>query len=171
MPMIVVHPAMTAPMTPASPTDPVPKTAMLLPAGARSEFSTAPAPVWMPHPNGAATSKPISSGSLTTLRSPATAWVAKEDCPKKWPWIELAVPRERARAVAPGRREVVREEPVAVRRPAALAGRAGAARVEGHADAVARRDGADSRADALDGARALVAEDRRERHRDTTGRG
>ena len=60
---------------------------MLLPAGARSALSTAPAPVWIPQPKGAATSRPMPSGSRTTLRAPATAWVAKLDCPKKWAWM------------------------------------------------------------------------------------
>ena len=86
-------------MTAERPTAPVPKTAMLLPAGARSALSTAPAPVWMPQPNGAATSSGIESGSLTTLRSPATECVAKLDWPKKCAVDELAVARERARAV------------------------------------------------------------------------
>jgi len=47
-------------------------------------FSTAPAPVWSPQPSGAATSSGIDPSSRTTLRSFATAWVAKLDWPKKW---------------------------------------------------------------------------------------
>ena len=87
MPMIVVQPAIAPAMIAESPTAPVPKTASVLPAGARSASSTPPAPVWMPQPNGAAISSGIESGSSTTLRSPATACVAKLDCPKKWAWI------------------------------------------------------------------------------------
>ena len=72
-------------MTAESPTAPVPNTASELPAWGRITFSTAPAPVWIPQPNGAASSKSAKSGSLTTLRSVATEWVAKLDCPKKCP--------------------------------------------------------------------------------------
>ena len=51
--MIVVAPATTAAMIAAMPTVPVPKTATLAPAGGRMTFKIAPAPVWMPQPNGA----------------------------------------------------------------------------------------------------------------------
>ena len=104
MPMIVVHLAMTPAMIAESPTAPAPKTARVLPAGARSASSTPPAPVWMPHPKGAATSSGIESGNLTTLRSRATAYVAKLDCPKKCAWMRsplresALVPSERVAA-------------------------------------------------------------------------
>ena len=104
MPMIVVQPAMTPAMIAESPTAPAPKTASVLPAGARSASSTPPAPVWMPHPKGAAISNGIESGNLTRLRSPATACVAKLDCPKKCAWMisplrdSALVPSERVEA-------------------------------------------------------------------------
>ena len=83
-PTIVVHPASTPARTAASPTVPMPNTASELPAGMARLFRTAPAPVWTPQPNGAATSRGIELSILTTLRSEATACVAKLDCPKKW---------------------------------------------------------------------------------------
>jgi hypothetical protein len=84
--IIVVQPAICAAITAARPTAPAPNTAMLLPAGGRMTFSTEPAPVWIPQPNGAATSKGIASSSARMLRSRATEWVAKLDCPKKCAW-------------------------------------------------------------------------------------
>ena len=54
MPMIVDAPAIPAASTAEMPTAPVPNTARLEPAGSASVFSTAPAPVWMPQPKGAA---------------------------------------------------------------------------------------------------------------------
>ena len=86
--MIVVHPATRAAITADSPTVPVPKIAMLAPASGRNARRTAPAPVWIPHPNGATISSGTSGSSRTTLRSVATAWVAKLDWPKKCEWIE-----------------------------------------------------------------------------------
>ena len=44
------------------PTAPAPNTAIDVPAWGRREFSTAPAPVWMPHPSGP-TSRRSTSGS------------------------------------------------------------------------------------------------------------
>jgi hypothetical protein len=74
---------------------------MLAPAGGRTALSTAPAPVWMPQPNGATTSSGTAGSSLTTFRSVATAWVAKLDWPKKCEWIGLPA---RRRAVDPSGR-------------------------------------------------------------------
>ena len=74
---------MRAASTAASPTAPAPKTAMLEPARGRKTFSTEPAPVWIPQPKGAAISSGTSSGTLTTVLSRPTAWVAKLDCAKK----------------------------------------------------------------------------------------
>ena len=71
--MMVVQPDSLAAMIAARPTEPAPNTAMLLPAGGRSELSTDPAPVWMPHPNGATTSNGMSLVSLTALRTLAIA--------------------------------------------------------------------------------------------------
>ena len=70
----MIWPAATAlaASTAASPTAPVPNTAMLAPAGTRSVFITVPAPVWRPHPRGPASSSGISLSSLTTFRSAAT---------------------------------------------------------------------------------------------------
>ena len=87
IPMIVVHPATRAAMIADSPTVPVPKTAMLDPASGRNVRRTAPAPVWIPHPNGATSSSGTSGSSRTTLRSVATENVAKLDWPKKCEWI------------------------------------------------------------------------------------
>ena len=102
IPTIVVQPAIAAAITAASPTVPVPKTAMLLPAGAARLLSTAPAPVWIPQPKGAATSVAMVSGSLTTFRSPATASVANDDWPKKCAWT-VSAPRERTLVPSTGR--------------------------------------------------------------------
>src|SRR5260221_471354 len=55
--MIVAAPATEAAITAASPTLPVPKTAMLDPAGAPSATSTDPAPVWIPQPSGPGSSR------------------------------------------------------------------------------------------------------------------
>ena len=82
--MIVAQPTACAAMTADMPTPPVPNTAIDEPAGGHSVFMTAPAPVRTPQPRGAATSNGRSSGMRTTLRSEATARVAKLDWPKKW---------------------------------------------------------------------------------------
>ncbi len=60
---------------------------MLDPASGRKTRRTAPAPVWIPQPNGATMSSGTSGSSRTTLRSVATANAAKLDWPKKWEWI------------------------------------------------------------------------------------
>jgi hypothetical protein len=83
---IVVAPVIVAAMIAARPTVPVPNTATAAPAGGRSALRIAPAPVWTPQPNGAMSSKAMSSSSLTTLRSVAMQWVAKQDWPKKCEW-------------------------------------------------------------------------------------
>ena len=166
MPMIVVQPAMTPAMTAESPTAPVPKTASVLPAGARSASSTPPAPVWMPHPNGAATSSGIESGSVTTLRSLGHGVGREARLPEEVRVDQLAVARERARAVGPRRGEVVRPEVVAVRR-------AGRVRQVGQWPQESklmptRSPGATSvtpEPTRLDDARALVAEHGGQRHR------
>ena len=67
-------------------------------------FSTAPAPVWIPQPSGAAISSGIDPFSRTTLRSFATACVAKLDCPKKCP-CSGSPPRESALVPSAGRKE------------------------------------------------------------------
>ena len=74
---------MAAAMTADSPTPPAPKMAIDELGSGRRTFMTPPAPVWMPQPNGATTSKGTSSGMATTLRSGMTAPVAKLDWPKK----------------------------------------------------------------------------------------
>ena len=57
---------------------------MLWPGRSASEFSTAPAPVMMPQPSGPTMSSGAESGTFTTLRSRARAYVAKDDCAKKF---------------------------------------------------------------------------------------
>ncbi len=148
---------------------PAPNTASVLPGGAAKLFSTAPAPVWMPQPNGAATSSSIPSGDLhdtalrgdrvrrearlaeevradvaeTTLDPSAGREAAKLCSKKRWQYDDL---------------------------PARQLGQSPHA-VEGHADAIARYDLGDRRADAHDDAGALVPENGGQRRRDTTGRG
>lgn len=100
---MVVQPATTAPMTALRPTEPAPKTAMLLPAGGLSEFRTPPAPVWMPQPSGPSSSRGAVGSTLTTLRSVARAWVANADWPKNTPWTSS--PDSRCSGVLPSSRE------------------------------------------------------------------
>ena len=78
-------PAILAAMTAARPTAPTPNMAMDWPARTPREFSTAPAPVCNPHPNGPSNSSVASLRTLMALRSLAMAWVAKELWPKKLP--------------------------------------------------------------------------------------
>ena len=85
--------------------------------------------------------------------------------PEEMPVDELAVARERTRAVGARRGEVVGPEVVAVGRPARTAGGAVAARVEAHAHALARRNLRHGGADAFHDARALVPQDGRQGHR------
>ena len=108
IPMMGEQPVIAPAMIAERPTAPVPKTASELPAGGRSELKTAPAPVWMPHPNGAAMSNGIQSGSLTTLRAVATACVAKLDCPKKWLWTG---PASRESTLVPSGRAAAKLRP------------------------------------------------------------
>jgi hypothetical protein len=51
------------------PTAPEPKAAKLAPARTPREFMTAPAPVWMPQPNGPSSSSGAFLGTFTTPRS------------------------------------------------------------------------------------------------------
>jgi hypothetical protein len=62
---------------------------------------TAPAPVCTPQPSGAATSNGIEGSILTRLEAWHTAWVAKDDWPKKWEWTGLP---SRLSAVVPSER-------------------------------------------------------------------
>ena len=101
--MIGAQPASLAAITADRPTDPTPNTARLDPAGQARVLNTAPAPVWMPQPSGPASSSGSASGMRSTLRSVASAWVAKEDCWKKAPWTgrpawSVSVPLPSARA-------------------------------------------------------------------------
>ena len=75
---------------------------MLEPAGGRKTFSTEPAPVWIPQPNGAASSSGTSSGTFTTVLSRPTACVAKLDCAKKCAWTSSPL-RERTLDPSAGR--------------------------------------------------------------------
>ncbi len=83
--MIRPAPTALAAMIALRPTEPAPNTARVWPAPSFNELSTAPAPVWIPHPRGARCSSGMSSGALTAWRASQTAWVAKEDWPKKAP--------------------------------------------------------------------------------------
>src|SRR5579859_1723303 len=83
--MRVARPREAAAITAESPTEPAPVTSSEEPGGQSSELSTAPAPVWMPHPSGPASSSGRPPGILTTLASYTRAWVANEDWPKKLP--------------------------------------------------------------------------------------
>jgi hypothetical protein len=57
--------------------------ARLDPALTASEFNTAPTPVCSPHPSGASDSSGSDFETFPRLRQVASAWVAKEDWPKK----------------------------------------------------------------------------------------
>ncbi len=72
-------------MTAARPTAPTPITAIEVPGSGRSVFQTAPVPVWTLQASGASSSNGTSSAILTTLRSSAMEWRAKDDWPKKRP--------------------------------------------------------------------------------------
>src|ERR1700733_8732567 len=73
----------TAAITADRPTAPAPVMTTVDPGWTSSEFNTAPAPVWMPQPSGPTSSTGAPGGSLTTLRSRASACVANDDWPKK----------------------------------------------------------------------------------------
>lgn len=134
------------------------------PASILSEFSTAPAPVWRPQPSGLRSSSGMSSSStLTTLRSVASAWVAKEDWPKKWPWISSPCGVEGVGAVQAGAAEVGGEGEGTVGRVSAEAGGAAPAGLVRHDHPVAGSDGTDGGADPFHDARALVPEHHRKR--------
>src|ERR1700758_5474217 len=82
--MIDVASRTTAAITADNPTAPAPATTTVDPGWTSSELNTAPAPVWTPQPSGPTSSTGTSGGNLTTLRSWANAWVAKDDWPKKF---------------------------------------------------------------------------------------
>ena len=63
----VSTPRCTAAISPASPTPPAPKTANEEPAAGFSTLRTAPAPVWMPQPSGAATVRSRPGSTFTVL--------------------------------------------------------------------------------------------------------
>src|SRR5208282_4216890 len=83
--MILAHPCTAPAMAALKPTPPPPETTRDEPALARKAFMTAPAPVCTPQPSGPSSSNGASDRTLTTLRSLATEYAAKEDCPKKCP--------------------------------------------------------------------------------------
>ena len=85
-----VQPRSRAASSADRPTAPVPKIAMLDPAGGASALNTAPAPVERPQASGPSSSIGASSATLTTLRSHVIARVANDDCPKKWLCTGLA---------------------------------------------------------------------------------
>ena len=84
MPTITVQPRSRAASSAARPTAPVPKMAMLDPAGGASALNTAPAPVDSPQASGPSSSIGASGATLTTLRSQVITRVANDDWPKKW---------------------------------------------------------------------------------------
>ena len=78
-------PATFAAITAASPTVPQPNTATELPGCERASLKIAPAPVITPQPIGARSSSGRSASTRNALRALATAWVAKDDWPTKFP--------------------------------------------------------------------------------------
>jgi len=62
----VVQPATCATVTATSPTPPVPKIAMLVPASGRSALSTVPAAVWIVQPDGATIASGTDRSTLVT---------------------------------------------------------------------------------------------------------
>jgi hypothetical protein len=84
MATIRVQPRSRAASSADRPTAPVPKIAMLEPAGGASALNTAPAPVDSPQARGPSSSMGASGATLTTLRSHVITRVANDDWPKKW---------------------------------------------------------------------------------------
>ncbi len=116
---MVVQPDRRAAMIAAKPTEPAPKTAMLLPAGGRSELSTEPAPVWMPQPNGATTSNGMSVGQLARHSARWRPRTSRSSTGRSSCRGSRPPSREmRARAVRAAGAEVAGEEVGAVRRAA-----------------------------------------------------
>ena len=163
--MIGEQPTMAAAMTADSPTPPAPKIAIDELGSGRRMFMTPPAPVWIPQPNGATSSKGTSSGIVTTLRSGMTAPVAKLDWPKK---CECTGSPSREIAVLPSARVArkLRSKNSVQWKGGPGAHPAAAARRVGRGHVVAHLHARDRRADLLDDARALMAEDDRHRRRE-----
>ena len=132
---IVAQPAMRAAITAARPTEPAPNTATELPGCSLSTLSTAPAPVFTPHANAAATSSGRSSGSLTTL--PSVASVRREGRLLEERRRRGRAPAEGLAAVAQPSAELDLACGCAVTGQAAPARRAAAAGRRHHHDAVA----------------------------------
>ena len=90
-----------AAITAARPTPPAPNTTSREFGSGLRTFRTAPAPVWNPHPSGAATVRSIDGSTTTTLSAAASAYCAKLDCPKNDPnsripfWDNVAEPSAR----------------------------------------------------------------------------
>jgi hypothetical protein len=81
--MMGYAPTTLAAMIADMPTGPHPRTATDDPGVTLSEFRIAPAPVWAPHPRGAATSDDKKSGILRQLDGEQMAYSANELCLKK----------------------------------------------------------------------------------------
>lgn len=64
-------------------TPPAPRTTIRAELSDCSTSTTAPAPVYMLHPNGAAATTSTSSFTMIRFRGVTSAYVAKLDCPKK----------------------------------------------------------------------------------------
>ena len=172
--MIFVTPELRAAMIAASPTAPTPTMSTESPSRGRASLSTAPAPVARPQARGPRSSSGASPGTFTSASAVVIEWVAKDDWPKKWPLMRLAVPRVRG-----GAGSLALEPPPRHQR---LAGAQAVARLPVEAVAalparrpsddhfVARRDLRHALADLLHDAGALVSEHGRERHRHVPAR-
>ena len=72
-----------AAITALSPTPPVPKTMMLVPAVTPRATNTEAAPVWIPQPSGPSSASGSAGSTLIASRAATSEWVANEDCPNQ----------------------------------------------------------------------------------------
>ena len=144
---------------------PTPNTAMLAPACGCSALSTAPAPVWIPQPNGATKSSGTSGSSRTDVSLGRDRMRWRSSTGRRSANGLAPAYSTGGRPVGAGGAEVPAPEVVADPRAAGGACRAGAAGAVAERDVVAGRHLGDRCADGLDDARSLVPEHRRQRHR------
>ena len=78
IPITLVHPEILPAIMAASPTAPVPKTAIVSPGRGLRVLSTVPEPVTYPQPSGPNLRRSSSSSTLTAFRSRTTVVVVKE---------------------------------------------------------------------------------------------
>ena len=130
---------MRAAMTAASPTAPVPKMAMLAPSNGQRVHHR-PGPGLHPAAQRSQELQRQVSGNLDGLRSVASAWVANEDWPKKWPRTPL-----RSIALLPSDAQIRSSHHRDARNPpdVTAAGTATAAGLVGQDDVVAALDALD----------------------------